>query len=167
VTRPGLALAMRLALAMYCVVVAGCGSEQPRPKVAPRATVLRFIDDLQARRMQEACAVLDPAEARNIRQNVIGDVRVPPGTPAERLRFIQRINAASKRCPVALGLLADQLDKQLPRIRSAAAAATLSKPFPADLWMLGNQDWVVEPRNGRLIIIGTDALTVAQESLQP
>src|SRR5262249_38301072 len=113
-----------------------------------------------------ACAVLDPAEARNIRLNVLGDVRAPAGTHADRLRFIRRIAEASKRCPVALGLLADQLDKQFPRIRSAAAAAPLSKPFPVDVWMLGNEAWVVEPRDGRLIITGTDALAIAQEQLR-
>jgi hypothetical protein len=161
VIRPG------LAFALLCVVVAGCGGEAQKPKVTARATVLRFIDDLQARRMQQACAVLDPAAARDIRQNVLGDVRVPSGTPAERLRYVQRINAASKRCPVVLGLLADQLDKQLPRIRSAAVSATLSKPFPADLWMLGSESWVVRSRDGRLIITGTDALAVAEEPSQP
>jgi hypothetical protein len=94
-------------LALVSVAAWGCGGEA-RPSGAPRATVLRFIDDLQARRVQRACAVLDPAEARNIRQNVLSDVRAPAGTAAERRRFIQRIYDATRRCPVTLRLLADQ-----------------------------------------------------------
>jgi hypothetical protein len=154
------------ALALVCVVAWGCGGKA-KPSGAPRATVLRFIDDLQARRVQRACAVLVPAEARLIRHNVLSDVRVPAGTAAERLRFIQRIHDATRRCPVTLGLLEDQLGERLARVRNAAASTKLSKPFPADLWTLGNQEWVVEPRSGRWMITGTNALADAQESMQP
>jgi hypothetical protein len=152
-----------LALALPCIVIAGCGGEQRKPPGTPRAAVLRFIDDLQARRVQQACAVLDPGAARTIRLNALAGVRAPAGTPAERLRFIRGTYAATKGCPAALRLLADQVDKQLPAVRTHAAAAKLSKPFPVDAWFLGNEDWVVEPQKGRWIITGTDGLPVAQD----
>jgi hypothetical protein len=151
------------ALALLCLVLAGCGGGQPKPEGTPRATVLGFIDDLQARRVQQACAVLDPGLARLIRLEALGAVRAPVGTPAERLRFIQQARAGAQRCPGALRLLAGQLDKQLPRTRADAAAATLSKPFPVEAWVLGNEAWVVEARKGRWIITTANALGDPQD----
>jgi hypothetical protein len=147
-----------LALGLLCIVSAGCGGAEPKPEGAPRAAVLGFLDDLQARRVQQACAVLDPSLARMLRVGALGAVRAPAGTPAERLRFIRRAGDAAKSCPGGLRLLAGQLGKQLPRVRAEASTAKVSKPFPVDAWVLGNEAWVVEARKGRWVITAANAL---------
>lgn len=150
-----------IALAMLCLALGGCGGASTPPGT-PRATVLGFIDDLRARRTTPACAVLDRDEKRSIRLGVLGGLRAPGATVDQRLRYIQHMNAATKRCPVALRVLADELDRQLPRIRTAVANTTVTKlgPAAAHVWVLGDQDWVVEPRNGRWVITGTNALSI-------
>lgn len=147
------------------VFLGGCGgADNPKPPGSPRATVLRFLDDLQAGRINQACAALDPAEVADLRLNVLSSTHAPKRLDAAaRRRWVQRLNASTRRCPVALRMLTAQLATQLPAVRAAAVKAPLTKPFPAELWTLGNQDWVVEPRKGRWVITNPDALFVAQE----
>ena len=156
------------ALLVLCVLVlGGCGgADHPKPVGTPRATVLRFLDDLQGGRVDRACAALDPSYVPTLRLNVLSFAHAPKGLDHAALhRWVQRLNASTKRCPVALHLLAGQIAGQLPAVRGAAVKAPLTKPFPgAAIWSLGNEAWVVEPRNGRWVITNPDALTVAQES---
>ena len=148
------------------LLVAGCGSrDAPKPAGSPRAAVQRFVDDLQAGRYPQACAVLGPGEAKLIRANAIGEFHVPAGTHAERLRFINRTLAASKRCPVALRMFSARYHGTFPALRRAAATGALSHPPGAgdSVWQVADQAWIVEAHGGRWILTGTDALAVAAE----
>lgn len=155
-----------VALALVCAafLVSCDGHDDPKPAGGQRATVLRFVDDLQAGRVDQACAVLDPDLAADLRLNVLSSARAPKGlSDAARRRWVRRLNAVTRRCAVSLRLLAAQIATQLPAIRAAAAKGPLTKPFPAELWMLGDGAWVIEPRDGRWVITNPDALFAAQE----
>lgn len=155
-----------LIIAALCAVLAGCGGDDPpAPSGSPRAPVLRFLADLQAGRYAQACAALDPVDVRNTRLNVISSARPPQGlSRAELRRWVRQLDADTKRCPVTLRLLAEQLSGRLPAITAAARTAAVRRLGESEVRFLGPQDWAVEPRDGAWRIIGADALAVAQES---
>jgi hypothetical protein len=96
-----------------------------------------------------------------LRQDVLAGLGATGTTLDQRVRSVQRTQAATRRCPVAVELLRRQLGKRLAPVRASAVHARLAKPFPAEVWFVGNEDWVVQPRDGRWTITAMNALADA------
>lgn len=150
---------LRLALATVVVLgLVGCGERQSTPDGSPRDAVLGFLDDVQSGRVQEGCAVLDPRAAKELRVNLLSELRVPAGSRAQRLRFTEQTTATTKSCAGTLTLLREQQAEELPRLEAAVSSAEVSRPFPTDAWTVGDEDWWVEARDGRWAITAANAL---------
>ena len=154
-----------LALTVGALVAAGCGDDDrgapATPAGTPRAAVLRLIDDVRAGRYAAACARMDPEDVESQRLELLGQLRLPEGTHAERRKYIEAQRIASIPCTGTVRLMARELGRDLPAIRARAAAARLSQLAPKGVavtdpapWQLGDQEWVISPRDGRWIVSG-------------
>lgn len=146
--------------------LAGCGDDAKpaAPVGTPRAAVLGFIGDVQAGRYADACARLDPATTPDLRILALSERTPPAGGIAVRKAYNRRIERETKRCAVSVRLLAEQLGPQgLHRLRTSAVAAKVTSPRGSGVSILGNEEWIVEPRDGSWVITGTDAIPSAFE----
>ena len=134
------------------VLAAGCGDENKTlPSGTPKATVLALLDAVQAGQFDRACELLSDDAIQGVRLAAIGsNLVVPAGSTAQRRRFIKDAHRDAASCPGALNLRAAQLGSaRLARVRSAAAGQVPTTPFPSETTVLGDQEWVIEPRGAR------------------
>jgi hypothetical protein len=151
-----------LGVVCLCVLAVGCGDEQQSvPNGSPKAAVLSLLDALRAGDYARACDVLSGEEARAVRLAALGnELVVPAGTSAQRRAFINRAHQQAATCEGALRLRTEELGGGLATARQQAARKAVTRPFPSGLLVLGpDQQWVVEPRDGRWVISTATLLT--------
>jgi hypothetical protein len=141
------ALAATLALG-----AAGCGNaddhdgDSRQPPAAARAAVVDYLTALQRKDYAAACAAVDAATAKDLRDAAVGEFRVRPGSASDRLKQVHTAHARAATCPGAMALVVEETGARLVGVvaRARSAPLTYIGPVYAGNVALGDEDWGVE-----------------------